>query len=103
MNDDLLAANMIVHKYGIIGSSDIDNKTKEDIRNNFPFFYDFKHPSSGGGGAHKCCSNVISKRKIISIDDWINFMKELGIEPGEQLIKGVQNELHRLFTHNNIF
>ena len=38
MEDDLLSANMIVNKYGIIGSSNINNKTKEEIRNNFPFF-----------------------------------------------------------------
>ena len=102
--DDFLAANMIVNKYGIIGTSDINNSIKRDIRKNFPFFYDFKHPSSGGGGAHKCCSNVISKKKPISIDEWISFMKDLGIEPHNQLIKGVQNELQRLYSpHKNIF
>ena len=104
MEDDLLSANMIVNKYGIIGSSNINNKTKKEIRDNFPFFYDFEHPSSGGGGAHKCCSNVISKRKPISVSEWVSFIKDLGIEPGEQLIQGVKNELHRLYSScKNIF
>ena len=34
----------------------------------------------------------------------VSFIKELGIEPGEQLIQGVKNELHRLYSScKNIF
>ena len=97
MNDDLLGANMIVNQKGIVGSSKLNNKTKQELKENFPFFLDFEHPSSGGGGSHKCCSNVISKKKSISVDEWTSLMDELGINLHKQFIQGVQNELNRLF------
>jgi hypothetical protein len=97
MNDDLLGANMIVSQEGIVGSSKLNNKTKQELNENFPFFLDFVHPSSGGGGAHKCCSNVISKKKSISVGEWASLMDELGINLQKQFIQGVQNELNRLF------
>lgn len=97
MNDDLLGANMIVHQKGIVGSSKINNTFKQELKDIFPFFLDFVHPSSGGGGAHKCCSNVISKNNSISVDEWTSLMDELGINLHKKFILGVQNELKRLF------
>ena len=37
----------------------------------------YKHPSSGGGGAHKCCSNVISISDEISYQDWTEFNSKI--------------------------
>jgi hypothetical protein len=94
--DDLLAANMIVSDNGIVGSNKISNENIKQIEEEFPFFLNFSHPSHGGGGAHKCCSNVISKNAKISIDEWILFSKEIGIDINDSLIKGVKNEIERI-------
>jgi len=93
MNDDLLAANMIMKKNGIVGSSSLQNKTDfENINNTFLF----KHPSLGGGGAHKCCSNVINQDKEIKLEDFILFLKNYDIKYDESLIRGVEEEIERL-------
>ena len=88
--DDLLCANMIVTENNIVGSSNI--KKKQDI----PNFYHFNHPSHGGGGAHKCCSNTLNLNNPITIEDWISFSKDIGINIDEPFIEGVKSEIERL-------
>jgi len=95
-NEDLLAANMIVTEKGIVGSKKISKDNIIQIQKNNRFFFSFDHPSNGGGGAHKCCSNVINKNKEISISDWISFSNHLNIRLKKTLIKGVENELIRI-------
>ena len=87
---------MIVSDNGIVGSNKISNENIKQIEKEFPFFFNFSHPSHGGGGAHKCCSNVISKNDKISIDEWISFTNEIGIDINDSLIKGVKNEIKRI-------
>tara|TARA_B100001564_G_scaffold348023_1_gene349453 strand:+ start:1871 stop:3184 length:1314 start_codon:yes stop_codon:yes gene_type:complete len=89
-NDDLLSPNMIVSPKYIVGSSNITNKHE------IPNFYHFIHPSYGGGGAHKCCSNIISVNKSISIDKWLDFCKKLDINVNTNFINGVKSEINRL-------
>lgn len=96
-NDDLLGANMIVNKNGIVGSSKLNTNLKNKISANFPFFYNFVHPSSGGGGAHKCCSNIIKEQNEISINNWISFSKNIGININNNLLFAVKEEQKRLF------
>ena len=86
-NEDLLAANMIVTNKGIIGSKKINKDNILQIQKNNRFFFSFDHPSSGGGGAHKCCSNVINKNKEISISEWISFSNYLNIRLKKLLLK----------------
>lgn len=88
--DDLLSPNMIVSPNHIIGSSNISNK------NEIPNFFHFIHPSYGGGGAHKCCSNVINVNKSISIDEWLDFCKKLDINVKNDFILGIKSEIKRL-------
>jgi hypothetical protein len=88
--DDLLSPNMIVSPNHIIGSSNISNK------NEIPNFFHFIHPSYGGGGAHKCCSNVINVNKSISIDEWLEFCKKLDINVKNDFILGIKSEIKRL-------
>lgn len=90
--DDLLCANMIMMENGFVGSSNLSNKNSFEF-NNTLFF---EHPSTGGGGAHKCCSNVITKNNEISVDDWINFSRNLNIEIDSQLLNGVKDEIKRI-------
>lgn len=92
--DNLLGANMIVLNNGIIGPDNISNE--EEIIDRFPFFFKYSHPSLGGGGAHKCCSNVIQRNNEIKLSDWINFSEELGIKLDTNFIIGVKNELDRM-------
>tara|TARA_Y100000589_G_scaffold241848_2_gene229397 strand:- start:84 stop:1388 length:1305 start_codon:yes stop_codon:yes gene_type:complete len=88
--DDLLSPNMIVSPNHIIGSSNISNK------NEIPNFFHFIHPSYGGGGAHKCCSNVINVNKSISIEAWLEFCKKLDINVKNDFILGIKSEIKRL-------
>ena len=88
--DDLLSPNMIVSPNHIIGSSNISNK------NEIPNFFHFIHPSYGGGGAHKCCSNVINVNKSISIEEWLEFCKKLDINVKNDFILGIKSEIKRL-------
>ena len=88
--DDLLSPNMIVSPNHIIGSSNISNK------NDIPNFFHFIHPSYGGGGAHKCCSNVINVNKSISIEEWLEFCKKLDINVKNDFILGIKSEIKRL-------
>ena len=93
-NDDLLCANMIVTENNIVGSSKIKNK------NEIPNFYNFNHPSHGGGGAHKCCSNTLNLNDVITVDDWLSFSKDLGIDIDDHFVEGVKSEIERI---NNCF
>ena len=88
--DDLLSPNMIVSPKYIIGSSNISNK------HNIPNFYHFIHPSYGGGGAHKCCSNIINVNQSISIEEWLEFCKKLDINLNSDFINGIKTEINRL-------
>ena len=88
--DDPLGPNMIVSPNHIIGSSNISNK------NEIPNFYHFIHPSYGGGGGHKCCSNVINVNKSISIEEWLEFCKKLDINVKNDFILGIKSEINRL-------
>jgi len=92
--DDLLCANMIVLKDTIIGSSKISNKKL------IPNYHHFNHPSYGGGGAHKCCSNFININEELTINDWFEFNKKLDINLSKNFIEGVKSEMFRL---NNFF
>lgn len=92
--DDLLCANMIVTENNIVGSSKLKNK------DNIPNFYNFNHPSHGGGGAHKCCSNTLNMNQAISIDDWLSFSQDIGIDIDDHFIEGVKSEIERI---NNVF
>ena len=89
-DDDLLSPNMIVSPDHIIGSSNITNKDE------IPNYFHFNHPSYGGGGAHKCCSNVLNINQKISIEDWIEFSKNLDININNEFINGVKSEIKRL-------
>ena len=62
----------------------------------FPNFFHFIHPSYGGGGAHKCCSNVINVNKSISIEEWLEFCKKLDINVKNDFIVGIKSEIKRL-------
>ena len=88
--DDLLCANMIVSPEHIVGSANIKNKHQ------IPNFYNFNHPSHGGGGAHKCCSNTLNMNPTISIDEWISFSEDIGIHVDDHFIKGVKSEIDRV-------
>ena len=94
---------MIVSNKGIVGSNKISNTNINEIEKEFPFFFNFSYPSHGGGGAHKCCSNVISKNDKISIDEWIIFSKKIGIDINDSLIKGVKNEIERIISQDQNF
>ena len=94
--DDLLCANMIVRKDGIVGSSRITNDS-EILK--YTDFLNFIHPSTGGGGAHKCCSNIMEINETLNIHNWIDFCKSLNIELNDEFIIGVKDETKRLF-HN---
>ena len=59
-------------------------------------FYHFNHPSSGGGGAHKCCSNSLTVNKEISFDKWLYFCKLLNINVNKYFIKGIKSEINKL-------
>ena len=65
-------------------------------------FVNFNHPSYGGGGAHKCCSNVININKSISIEEWLDFCKNLDINIKNDFIIGIKSEMKRLenFLYN---
>lgn len=89
-NDDLLCANMIVTENNIVGSSKIKNK------NEIPNFYNFNHPSHGGGGAHKCCSNTLNLNDVIMVDDWLSFSKDIGIDIDDHFVEGVKSEIERI-------
>ena len=88
--DDLLCSNMIVSQNCIIGSSLIKNKKS------IPNYFHFNHPSTGGGGAHKCCSNIINHNDKLTIEDWIDFNKKLDINIKSSFIEGVNSEIERL-------
>lgn len=88
--DDLLCANMIVTPSNIVGSSKIKNKNMIDN------FYNFNHPSHGGGGAHKCCSNTLNLNSSINIDNWISFCNDIGISVDEYFVEGVETEMERI-------
>ena len=95
INEDLLAANMILSKSGAVCSSNISKI--DEIKEFIPKVVNYIHPSHGGGGAHKCCSNVLKIDKEISIDEWISFCEYNNIYLNNNLIKGVKNELDRLY------
>ena len=92
-DEDLLCANMIMMKKGIVGSDKIKNKNSF-IENNKTYF--FTHPSLGGGGAHKCCSNVLNKNSEITIDEWTDFLKDNNLNINNNLVDGVNDELKRI-------
>ena len=88
--DDLLCANMIVTENNIVGSSKLKNKSE------IPNFYNFNHPSHGGGGAHKCCSNTLNMNDMITVDKWLSFSQDIGIEIEDSFVKGVKSEIERI-------
>jgi len=93
MNHDLLAANVIITNDGIVCSSNLKNK--EEIKKNNKIL-DCIHPSFGGGGSHKCCSNVIKKNKSIKFEDYIYFLNYYNLDIKENALLGIKNELDRL-------
>ena len=96
--NDSLIANILLTPNCAIGSPYLDNHNISDFHQIYEKTFLFEHPSKGGGGAHKCCSNVIpvNKNNII-INDWINFSHILGIDISKNLIKAVLNENKRLY------
>ena len=95
-DDDLLCANMIMMQNGIVGSSRLTNQDDFESLNRTYFF---NHPSTGGGGAHKCCSNVIIDHKTsISVDNWLEFLKEYEMQDNinSEFIQGVKDEIVRI-------
>jgi len=70
--DDPLIANMIVTDNCVVGG-DINNAIKENFKLINKEYQGYAHPSRGGGGAHKCCSNVICKKQPLTIRDWVYF------------------------------
>lgn len=96
IKDDLLAANMILSNQGAVFSSNLSNKN--EIENKIKNSINFSHPSHGGGGAHKCCSNVLVLDKEIKFEEWLNFCKTKKISLNINLMKGVENELKRLYS-----
>ena len=50
----------------------------------------------GGGGAHKCCSNIINVNQSISIEEWLEFCKKLDINVKNDFILGIKSEINRL-------
>ena len=71
--NDPLVANMVVTDNCVVGG-DIDTDTKKFFNQIGKNYFGYEHPSRGGGGAHKCCSNVICKRNPLTIRDWIYFL-----------------------------
>ena len=81
---------MIVTENNIVGSSKLKNKSE------ILFFYNFNHPSHGGGGAHKCCSNTLNMNDMITVDEWLSFSQDIGIEIEDSFLKGVKSEIERI-------
>ena len=79
-------------------SSNINIKTREKIVSVNKNFLGYIHPSSGGGGAHKCCSNTGGKGKLrpISIEEWLEFVDKLNMDVSEHLIISIKDEIERL-------
>jgi hypothetical protein len=101
IEDDLLCANMLLMNDGYIGSSKLSNKSELDKLNKTLYF---NHPSIGGGGAHKCCSNVMDKNKEISIEEWSDYLNNYNINVSQSFIQGVKEEIERLKkTYKNIY
>lgn len=91
--DDLLCANMIMTRDGIIGSSNLTNQN-DFLEINKSLF--FNHPSTGGGGAHKCCSNVLEQNSPIKLDEWAYFSKYYNIDIDQHFLEGVEQEIERI-------
>lgn len=77
-DEDPLIANMVINKNGIVGGKKINKDVLQKIRDHTEYI-GIDHPSLGGGGAHKCCSNVLEQSKSITIDEWINRSKYFGV------------------------
>ena len=91
--DDPLGANMIMSQHGIVGCSDVE--LNGSFQTN-PIFM-FKHPSTGGGGAHKCCSNVMKTNPPLQVEDWVHFLNQHNIpQPPLSFINGVKTEIERI-------
>lgn len=97
-DEDILGANMIVTNNLVVGSSNINKETREKIVSVNKNFLGYIHPSSGGGGAHKCCSNTGGKGKLrpISIEEWLEFVDKLNMDVSEHLIISIKDEIERL-------
>lgn len=95
--DDLLAANILMMSNGIVGSNNLSNKYDFEKINRSYFF---NHPSVGGGGAHKCCSNIMTKNKEISIDEWKSYIKHYDIKVDNNFIDSVKGEIFRIKQYN---
>lgn len=90
--DDPLAANVLMNPHGIVGSNKLKNKGEFQLTRTL--FFD--HPSIGGGGAHKCCSNVMKIIKPLSIEEWLDFMNYYNIPFSPSFLKGVYDEYDRI-------
>ena len=93
--DDLLCANMIMMNEGIVGSHNLSNKSDIKETNKTLFF---NHPSTGGGGAHKCCSNILQQNNEIEVEEWIEFSKEYKFDMNysSEFVSSVKSEIERL-------
>merc|ERR1712083_544983 len=95
-NDDLLGANMVMSEHGCVGSSKLSKETKAEVRS-VNKFLEYEHPSVGGGGAHKCCSNITrSGGSELSIPDWIQFTAQFDMNVPNNFIQAVELEMQRL-------
>ena len=89
-NDFLRNISKLIEK-GVFSSKDV----KKELENTNRTFL-FNHPSTGGGGAHKCCSNILERLNEININDWIYFVKYYDMPVSDDFIKGVNNEIIRI-------
>lgn len=100
-NDDLLGANMIMSEFGCVGSSLLNESVKEKIRGKNKFL-EYEHPSVGGGGAHKCCSNITTNAgSEVSIEEWIQFVSHYDMDVSRNFIEAVGLEMQRLTDQIN--
>ena len=73
---DNLIANAIVTPEYVVAGAGLSDENIDEIKKTHSLIQ-YKHPSSGGGGAHKCCSNVISISDEISYQDWTEFNSKI--------------------------
>ena len=93
--EDPLIANMIVTSNCVVSENLPKDVSKVFDKLGYSHL-EYQHPSKGGGGAHKCCSNVISKNGPISVDDWLNFNSLYDIKTTSAFIIAVLQETVRL-------
>lgn len=100
-NEDPLIANMIVTKEGVVGTSKISKEKIDAIKEAGKDYLGYEHPSRGGGGAHKCCSNIINRDiKKRDLEEWVKIMKtektEYEYELKDHFKEAVKEEIERI-------